>query len=103
MRDPALEALDRAAALREMRRVLARNGLSVRKSPNPYNAAVGEAFDRFTGAKTAAKYRSAWLAPDAMPSRKTMVGAGFRQPLRPYAQGDAAVYPDQVNIAAARE
>ena len=146
---------DRAAALREMRRVLVRDGrivLSVWKSPSPYNAAVGEALDRFTDAKTAAKYRSARLAPDAMHLRETMVAAGFRhvevhprtvsvhipqieefvlgnlsggpvarevaalgeegarvlarrvkQALQPYAQGEAVVYPDEINIAAARK
>jgi ubiquinone/menaquinone biosynthesis C-methylase UbiE len=72
---------DRDAALREMLRVLVREGriaLSVWKSPSPYNDAVAEALDRSTDAQTATKYRAARVVPDAETLRERIVAAGFR-------------------------
>jgi ubiquinone/menaquinone biosynthesis C-methylase UbiE len=73
---------DREAAVREMLRVLVRGGrivLSVWKSPSPYNAAVGDALERFVGADIAARYRAGRLrgVPDAATLRDMMHDAGF--------------------------
>ena len=73
---------DRAAALREMLRVLAQDGriaVSVWKSPSPYNDAVGEALDRFADADIAVKYRDARIVPGADTLRELIAAAGFRK------------------------
>jgi ubiquinone/menaquinone biosynthesis C-methylase UbiE len=71
----------KAAALREMHRVLVPSGrvlLSVWKSAGPYNVAVAEALERHAGVETATKYRASRMAPDTDALHRLLVDAEFR-------------------------
>ena len=73
---------DRAAALREMRRVLAPGGriaLAVwsRIERNPYFLALAEAVGRHVGAEAGVQMRSSFALSDADALRSLITGAGF--------------------------
>jgi ubiquinone/menaquinone biosynthesis C-methylase UbiE len=71
---------DKALALREMRRVLARGGrlaLSVWTSAGVYNSAVGQALARFIGEDTAARFCASRNVPAKKELEEFAVAAGF--------------------------
>jgi len=72
--------LDKALALREMRRVLDRGGrlaLSVWSSTGVYNSAVGKALVRFVGEDTAARFCASRNVPAKEELERLAVAAGF--------------------------
>jgi ubiquinone/menaquinone biosynthesis C-methylase UbiE len=72
--------LDKALALREMRRVLDRGGrlaLSVWRSAGVYNSAVGEALARFVGEDTASRFCASRNVPGKEELEHLAVAAGF--------------------------
>jgi len=72
--------LDKALALREMRRVLDRGGrlaLSVWSSAGLYNSTVGEALARFVGEDTAARFCASRNVPAKEELERLAVAAGF--------------------------
>lgn len=71
---------DKALALREMRRLLARGGrlaLSVWNATGIYNSAVGEALARLVGEDTAARFLASRKAPAREELERLTVAAGF--------------------------
>ena len=71
---------DKLAALREMRRVLRRNGrlaLSVWSSAGHYNGAVGTALERFVGHETAHRFCASRQAPARDELLRLATDAGF--------------------------
>ena len=71
---------DKALALREMRRVLARGGrlaLSVWNSVGLYNSAVGEALTRFVSDATALQFCASRQAPAKEELQRLATEAGF--------------------------
>lgn len=71
----------KAAALREMHRVLVPGGrvlLSVWKSEGPYNVAVAQALELHAGVETATKYRASRMVPNAEALQHLFGDAGFR-------------------------
>ena len=73
---------DRAAALGEMRRVLAPRGrllLSVWRGACPYNAAVIDALREHVGAEVAARFSMSRVVPDAGELHRLAVAAGLRE------------------------
>jgi ubiquinone/menaquinone biosynthesis C-methylase UbiE len=72
--------LDKALALREMRRVLDRGGrlaLSVWSNAGLYNSTVGEALARFVGEDTAARFCASRNVPAKEELERLAVAAGF--------------------------
>ena len=72
---------DKAAAVREMHRVLAPGGrlaFSVWKGPGPFQIAIAEALERHVDPVTAKKFRSHRVVPDAETLRRLLAAAGFR-------------------------
>ena len=71
---------DKAAALREMRRVLSHGGrlaLSVWTSAGLYNSAVGEALAQFVGNETAVRFCASRQAPTKEELQRLPTEAGF--------------------------
>ena len=71
---------DKALALREMHRVLARGGrlaLSVWSSTGIYNGAVGKALARFAGEETASRFCASRNAPGREELERLAVAGGF--------------------------
>jgi ubiquinone/menaquinone biosynthesis C-methylase UbiE len=71
---------DKAAALKEMRRVLKRGGrlaLSVWANPGLYNSAVGEALARFVSNETAIRFCASRQAPTREEIQHLAMEAGF--------------------------
>ena len=72
---------DRAAALREMRRVLTPSGrvlLSVWRIMSPYHVAVVDALRQHVGPEAAVTFSVSRIVPDAEQLRRLVVDAGFR-------------------------
>lgn len=71
---------DKAAALREMHRVLVPSGrvvLSVWKSAGPYNVAVADALEHHVGVEAATRFRASRIVPDAEALYRLLIEAGF--------------------------
>jgi ubiquinone/menaquinone biosynthesis C-methylase UbiE len=72
--------LDRATALREMKRVLSRGGrlaLSVWSSAGLYNTAVANALEQFAGKEIASRFHASRDAPGRTELEQLTHGAGF--------------------------
>jgi SAM-dependent methyltransferase len=71
---------DKAAALREMHRVLVPSGrvvLSVWKSAGPYNVAVADALEHHVGVEAATSFRASRVVPDAKALYRLLIEAEF--------------------------
>jgi SAM-dependent methyltransferase len=71
---------DKAAALREMHRVLVPGGrmvLSVWKSAGPYNVAVADALEHHVGVEAATRFRASRVVPNAGALYRLLIEAGF--------------------------
>ena len=71
---------NKAAAVREMHRVLVSGGrvvLSVWKSAGPYNVAVADALEHHVGVEAATSFRASRVVPDAEALDRLLSDAGF--------------------------
>ena len=84
--------LDKAAALREMHRVLVPGGrllFSIWISAGPFQIAIADALERHIGGEAAKKFRSHRIVPDADTLHRMLVDASFR---------DVAVRPRAMTV-----